>query len=49
MSETPPPKIADKKKAIYFTKTSAWQKIEKNKTPTEIMYGDISDNILQTL
>lgn len=24
MSETPPPKIPEKKKAIYFTKTSAW-------------------------
>lgn len=49
MSENPPPKIPDKKKAVYFTKTANWQKIEKNKVPTEIMYGDISDNVLQTL
>lgn len=49
MSEHPPARIADKKKAVYFTKTAAFQKIEKNKTPAEIMYGDISDNVLLTL
>lgn len=50
MSEQPPSK-GEKKKVVFFTKASNFDKIEKNKPIPNgmIMYGDLNDDLLGLL